>query len=170
MVGLDAKFLYSETPTAHMHTLKVAVFDMSDVPGGYDFDRVVTLFERRLARLAPFRRRVVPVPLALGHPVWIEDPDFDIRRHVSRRRLTPPGGNRELAALVGEIAGEPLVRDRPLWELVVVEGLDAGRIAVVAKVHHAVADGGATVALLEQALASEPLGSSHDWHPEPVPR
>ena len=90
MLGLDAKFLYSETPTAHMHTLKVAVFDMSGVARGYDFDRVVTLFERRLARLAPFRRRIVPVPLALGHPVWIEDPDFDIRRHVSRRRLAPP--------------------------------------------------------------------------------
>jgi diacylglycerol O-acyltransferase / wax synthase len=170
MLGLDAKFLYSETPTAHMHTLKVAVFDMSGVPRGYDFDRVVTLFERRLTRLAPFRRRVVPVPLALGHPVWIEDPDFDLRRHVSRRRLDPPGGNRELAALVGEIAGRPLARDRPLWELVVVEGLDAGRIAVVAKVHHAVADGATTVALLEQALASEPRASSNAWQPEPVPR
>ncbi|HTT85799.1 MAG TPA: wax ester/triacylglycerol synthase family O-acyltransferase, partial [Acidimicrobiales bacterium] len=67
-------------------------------------------------------------------------------------------------------AGQPLARDRPLWELVVAEGLDAGRIAVVAKVHHAVADGAATVALLEQALGAEPGASSNAWQPEPVPR
>src|ERR1019366_3952844 len=138
MVGLDAKFLYSETRTTHMHTLKVAVFDMSGVPGGWTYDEVVELFGQRLNRLATFRRRAVPVPLGLGHPVWVEDPDFDLSRHITRRRVTEPGGDRELAAVVADVASRPLHRDRPLWEIVVVEGLADLRLAVVAKVHHAV--------------------------------
>jgi len=169
MLGLDAKFLYSETPTAHMHTLKVAVFDMSGVPGGYHFDRIVGLLERRLDRIPVFRRRIVPVPLALGHPVWIEDPDFDISRQVRRRPVAPPGGSRQLADLVAEIAGSPLARDRPLWELTVVEGLADERLAVVAKVHHAVADGSASVALLLRALDPGPRPPTDVAHPEPVP-
>jgi diacylglycerol O-acyltransferase len=171
MVGLDAKFLYSETRTTHMHTLKVAVFDMSGVPGGWTYDEVVELFSHRLNRLAPFRRRAVPVPLGLGHPVWVEDPDFDLSRHITRRRVTEPGGDRELAAVVADVAGRPLHRDRPLWEIVVVEGLADLRLAVVAKVHHAVADGAATVALLLNALRAHGTGSQVDeWHPEIVPR
>jgi diacylglycerol O-acyltransferase / wax synthase len=170
MLGLDAKFLYSETPTAHMHTLKVAVFDVADVPGGIPFDEVVAHLEHRLDRLPPFRRRVVTVPLSLGHPVWIEDPDFDPRRHVHRRTADPPGGERELAALVAEIAGRPLPRDRPLWDITVVEGLAGSRLAVVAKIHHAVADGGTSVALLLQALGSgDPHEAHRAWRPEPIP-
>ncbi|MGH9122814.1 MAG: wax ester/triacylglycerol synthase domain-containing protein, partial [Acidimicrobiales bacterium] len=170
MLGLDAKFLYSETPTAHMHTLKIAVFDVADVPGGIPFGEVVDHLEHRLDRLPPLRRRVVPVPLALGHPVWIEDPAFDLRRHVHRRAVEAPGGDRELAALVAEIAGQPLLRDRPLWEITIVEGLTQKRLAAVAKVHHAVADGAASVALLLEALAAGgPNGAHQTWRPEDVP-
>lgn len=170
MRGLDAKFLYSETPTAHMHTLKVAVIDVSEVPGGLPFEEMLAHLERRLDRLPPFRRRVVPVPLSLGHPVWIEDPDFDLRRHVRRMRVEPPGDSRRLAALVAEVAGHPLPRDRPLWEIVVVEGLAGDRVAVVAKVHHAVADGATSVALLLEALAGGRGGAAPAAHrPEPVP-
>jgi len=170
MRGLDAKFLYSETPTAHMHTLKVAVIDVGGVPGGIPVEDMVALLERRISRLPAFRRRIVAVPLSLGHPVWIEDPDFDVRRHIHRRRLAPPGDDRELAALVAEVAGHPLPRDRPLWEIVMVEGLAGDRVAVVAKIHHAVADGATTVALLLQALAQGPPGAvSSPSRPEPVP-
>ena len=168
MRGLDAKFLYSETPTAHMHTLKVAVFDTAAAPGGVSPDQVLALLGRRLDRLPPLRRRMVPVPLGLGHPVWVEDPDFDLARHVSSRRVAPPGGDRELAAVVAEVAGRPLRRDRPLWEVVVVEGLAGDRLAVVAKVHHAVADGAASVALLLQALGA-PGTAERAPHPEALP-
>ncbi|HUY23359.1 MAG TPA: wax ester/triacylglycerol synthase family O-acyltransferase [Acidimicrobiales bacterium] len=170
MVGLDAKFLYSETPSTHMHTLKVAVFDMAALGGGYSYEQVLEMFGRRLDRLPPFRRRAVPVPWGLGHPVWIEDPDFDVRRHVTARRVAEPGGDRELAAVVADVAGRPLHRDRPLWELVVVEGMADDRLAVVAKVHHAVADGAATVALLRNALGGHGAGAPVDrWRPDPVP-
>jgi WS/DGAT/MGAT family acyltransferase len=170
MVGLDAKFLYSETASTHMHTLKVAVFDMSKVTGGYSYDEITDLLERRLNRLPPFRRRAVPVPWGLGHPVWVEDPDFDLKRHITRRRAGEPGDDHALAAVVADVAGRSLPRDRPLWEIVVVEGLANLRLAVVAKVHHAVADGAATVALLLNALSAHGTISPVDeWHPESIP-
>lgn len=170
MVGLDAKFLYSETASTHMHTLKVAVFDMSSVPGGYSYDEITDLLGHRLNRLPPFRRRAVPVPWGLGHPVWVEDPDFDLRRHITRRRAAQPGDDHALAAVVADVAGRPLPRDRPLWEIVVVEGLADLRLAVVAKVHHAVADGAATVALLLNALrVPEPGSHVEEWHSDIIP-
>ena len=160
MTGLDAKFLYSETPTAHMHTVKVAVSDVSVLEGGFSYDVLIEVLEQQLVRLPPFRRRAVPVPLGLGHPVWVEDPEFDLRRHVSRRMVDAPGGARELAAVVAEFSGTALARDRPLWELLVVDGLAGGRSAVVVKLHHAVADGSAAVALLQSVVRGatpEPL-------------
>jgi diacylglycerol O-acyltransferase len=170
MVGLDAKFLYSETASTHMHTLKVAVFDMSNLPNGYSYDELADLLGHRLNRLPPFRRRAVPVPWGLGHPVWVEDPDFDLKRHITRRRVADPGDDHALASVVADVAGRPLPRDRPLWEVVVVEGLADLRLAVVAKVHHAVADGAATVALLLNALSTHGAGSQIDeWHAEVIP-
>src|ERR1039458_1303067 len=174
MTGLDAKFLYSETPTAHMHTVKVAVSDVSVLEGGFSYDVLIEVLEQQLVRLPPFRRRAVPVPLGLGHPVWVEDPEFDLRRHVSRRMVDAPGGARELAAVVAEFSGTALARDRPLWELLVVDGLAGGRSAVVVKLHHAVADGSAAVALLQKVVrgttgdpTEEPVADR--WHPEPIP-
>ena len=174
MTGLDAKFLYSETPTAHMHTVKVVVADVSALKGEFSYDTLIEILADQLCRLPPFRRRVVPVPWGLGHPVWVEDPEFDLKRHISRRVLAGPACDRELAAVVADFAGIPLARDRPLWELLVVEGLDGGRIAVVAKIHHAVADGSAVVALLQnvvQGAGVEPSGEPDvdAWRPEPLP-
>ena len=174
MTGLDAKFLYSETPTAHMHTVKVVVFDVSSVEGGFSFDSFVTMFGRLLDRLPPFRRRVVPVPWGLGHPVWVEDPDFDLRDHLRRYALEAPGDHRQLARVVAAFAGTPLRRDRPLWELLVVEGMAGGRMAVVVKIHHAVADGSAVVALLRNVVdgaadGAVPGAPDRGWRPEPIP-
>ena len=118
MTGLDAKFLYSETPTAHMHTVKVVVADVSALKGEFSYDALTGILADQLCRLPPFRRRVVPVPWGLGHPVWVEDPRFDLKRHISRRTLAGPAGDRELASVVAEFAGTPLARDRPLWEVV----------------------------------------------------
>src|SRR5205085_1035488 len=94
--GLDAIFLYMETPTIHMHVAATSVFDPSTVPGGYSFEKVRELVESRLHLLPPFRRRLVEVPFQLHHPLWIEDPDFDIEYHVRRAALPAPGGAQEL--------------------------------------------------------------------------
>src|SRR5919202_3395139 len=96
LTGLAAGFLYLETPNNHMHVASAAVFDPSTVPGGYSFDKVRDLVESRLHLLPPFRQRLVEVPFQLHHPLWIEDPDFDLEYHVRRAALPAPGGAAEL--------------------------------------------------------------------------
>jgi diacylglycerol O-acyltransferase len=174
LTGLDAGFLYMETPTLHMHTIKAAVIDPSTVPGGYTFERFKEVLGERLHLLPPFRRRVVEVPLGLHHPVWIEDPDFDLDRHVRRMPLPAPGGRRGMDAAIGEVASTPLPRDRPLWEIVVLEGLPHGRVGFVAKLHHALADGVAAAELLANVMDLEPEPTElpvadEPWRPERRP-
>ncbi|MGZ8752172.1 MAG: WS/DGAT/MGAT family O-acyltransferase [Acidimicrobiia bacterium] len=155
LTGLDARFLYSETPTAPMHTLKIAIMDVAETVGGLTHEGFLSTLAERIGRLPQLRERVVSIPLGLGHPVWVEDPAFDIERHVHFRTSPAPGGARELAAVVGEVAARRLPRDRPLWDVTVVDGLERGHVACIAKVHHAVADGMATVGMLQRALAEQ---------------
>ena len=146
--GLDASFLYLETPSLHMHVGLCLVFDPTTVPGGYSFDRMKRSIEGRLPSAPVFRRRLVEVPLRLGHPVWVDDADFDIDYHVRLAAVPHPGGLRQLADLAGDITGRPLDRSRPLWEMWVVEGLAGDRIGFVAKMHHSTVDGVSGAALL----------------------
>ncbi|HEY8042506.1 MAG TPA: wax ester/triacylglycerol synthase family O-acyltransferase, partial [Polyangiaceae bacterium] len=139
--GLDASFLYFETSAQHMHVSIVAVLDPAEMPGGYSFDRIQELIASRLHLLPPFHRRLVRVPFNLHHPLWVEDPEFDIIHHVRRVSCPAPGGQRELAAICGRITSTPLDRSRPLWEVWVIEGLAGGCFAFVTKVHHCAVDG-----------------------------
>ena len=154
--GVDAAFLYLETPTMHMHIVGVILLDPGTVPGGYTFDNLKRLILSRLHRLQPFYRRLRYVPFGLEHPYWVADPEFDIDRHVRRVTAPAPGGREELASIVGTIAGEQLDRDRPLWELWVVEGLEDGQVALVTKMHHAAGDGMASGYLMLQLLDFTP--------------
>ena len=141
LTGLDAAFLYLETPTHHMHVAMTMVLDPSSVPGGYSFEGLKEFIRGRLHLVPPFHRRLVEVPLNLAHPVWVEDPNFDIDYHIRRIGCPAPGGRRELGEMAGQIASTPLDRSKPLWELWVVEGLKQDRIGVVTKVHHSAIDG-----------------------------
>ena len=163
-----------ETPTLHMHTLKISILDPSGVPGGYTFERFKEVLGERLHLLPPFRRRMVEVPLGLHHPVWIEDPDFDLDYHVRRVVAPGPGGLAELSAVCSDIASRPLDRRHPLWEIDVVEGLEDGHIGFVAKIHHSAADGVAAAAMLASVLDSEPSTEpapqpAQPWRPDRVP-
>jgi diacylglycerol O-acyltransferase / wax synthase len=168
--GMDAAFLYIETPSQHMHVVGTLVLDPSTMPGGYSFESFRELLRSRLHLLPPFRRRLVPVPLNLGHPFWIEDPDFDLDAHLIRVGAPSPGGMRELADIVGRIAGRPLDRNRPLWEMWVVEGLEQGYVGVVAKLHHSSIDGvsGADlmVNLFDLTPEVAPSEPEREWEPE----
>ena len=148
MTGIDAGFLYMETPSVHMHTLKIAILESDDA---LSYDAFVAGMLARLKRLPPLLRRVVEVPFGLNHPVWVTQPRIDVPHHIRRHRVGGPGNTgsmRELEQLIGMIASTPLHRDRPLWELHYCEGLEGGRVAVVGKMHHALADGAAANALL----------------------
>ena len=151
MQGVDAGYLYMETPTMHMHTVKVAILERE---GGFDFDAFSEEVIARLDRLPPVRKRVLHDPLRLNHPLWIADRAIDPTRHIFRVALPPPGGMRELERLVGQVVSVPLDRSVPLWELHVCEGLEGGRIAIIAKLHHALADGSAANNLLGNATGA----------------
>jgi diacylglycerol O-acyltransferase len=170
MTGLDARFLYSETPTAHMHTIKVVIVDVRDRAAPLGRDLLVSLLDRALDRMPVLRRRTVPAPWGISHPVWVEAPGFDVRRHLQWRQAPTPGDRRALCAVVAEVAGTALPRDLPLWELTVVDGLADGRLAFVMKLHHAVADGVAAAAMLENAFMADPsVAVSEPPRPTPLP-
>lgn len=145
MEGVDAGFLYLETPTVHMHTLKIAILEPAD---HLTFDSFVGGTLARLKRLPPMRRRVVMVPFGLNHPMWVTQPRIDPQRHLHRHRVPGDGTMRDLEVLIGRIASTQLDRRFPLWELHYCEGLADGRVAIVGKMHHALADGAAANALL----------------------
>lgn len=140
-----------------MNVVGTLVLDASSSGGGaYCYERLLRLVGERAPRLAPFRRRMVAMPFGLDHPVWVDDPAFDVRSHVQRTRAPAPGSERVLAGMVAGIASQPLDRARPLWQLTVVEGLAEGRVALVFKLHHAVADGLSAALLMLQLLDSMP--------------
>jgi WS/DGAT/MGAT family acyltransferase len=169
LTGLDARFLYSETPTTHMHTMKVVVVDVDRQTEALTPATLAAAIAERLDRMPGLRRRAVPVPHRISHPVWVEAP-FDPADHIRWCRAEPPGDRVVLAALVAEIAGTPLARHRPLWEIVVVEALADGRIAFVVKLHHALADGVAAAAMLENVFQCDVDSAVIEpAHPEPVP-
>ncbi|MBS2079727.1 wax ester/triacylglycerol synthase domain-containing protein, partial [Mycobacterium tuberculosis] len=95
----------------------------------------------RLNKLDPFCYQLIEVPLNFHHPMWRENCEVDLDYHIRPWRVSPPGGRRELDEAIGQIASTPLDRGRPLWEMYFVEGLANNRIAVVGKMHHALADG-----------------------------
>ena len=150
--GMDAMLLYSETPNLHTHTLKVAVIDPSESGDGFDFDAFRHHVRRRLHLLEPLRYQLVDIPWQLHHPMWQEDCEVDLDYHLRRVQVPAPGGRRELDRVIGEVASTPLDRTRPLWEFHFAEGLSGGRFALVGKVHHALADGIASVNLLARAM------------------
>ena len=172
--GMDASFLYMETPSAHSHVVGTMILDPSTSPEPFSFDRVVKLLADRMHLLEPFRRRLVWVPFNLSHPVWIEDPDFDLESHVHSTVARAPGSMHELAEIVGDIAGRPLDRTRPMWELWLVEGLEDNQVAMVTKMHHAAIDGvtGADLMahLFDLSAHAPPVEPPDEpWQPEAVP-
>ena len=156
MSGVDATFLYFETPSSHMHVLGTILVDTSAIPD-WSADHVVRVIRQRLDLLPPFRRKILSATLRLHHPVWVDVADVDVAAHVSRVHCPAPGGMAELAAEVASFASTQLDRSRPLWEALVVEKMADNRAAIVFKVHHCAVDG---------VGAAKILGSLFDLVPE----
>jgi diacylglycerol O-acyltransferase len=174
LVGMDAAFLALETPTTPMH---IGVALVLEPPEGTRslfspstrYAQIRRVIEQRLHLIAPLRQRAVRVPFGLHHPVWVDDPDFDLDDHLSRASLPSPGGQAELDAFVAGVMSRQLDPDRPLWEMHVVEGLEGERTALVAKVHHAMLDGvsGASVlaAFLDLTPRTRVVELPPEWNP-----
>jgi WS/DGAT/MGAT family acyltransferase len=168
LTGLDATFLYLETPTHHMHVAMSMVLDPSTVPGGYSFENVKEFIGSRLHLVPPFRRRLLEVPFRLHHPIWVDDPHFDLDYHIRRIGAPSPGGRRELAEMAGQIASTQLDRSKPLWELWVIEGLKQDRIGVVTKVHHSAIDGASGSELMVHLFDLEAPAAAGDLSSAPL--
>jgi diacylglycerol O-acyltransferase len=172
--GVDVSFLNMETPTTYGHVSSMTVYDPAGAPGGAGVEATKRAILERIDLLAPFRRRLVEVPLGLDLPYWIEDPDFDIDFHVRHHAVPPPGTPQQLGEVVSRIQARPLDRRKPLWELYVIEGVDDGRlIAQLTKVHHATIDGASgalmLAALLDPDPEARPTGEPAPWTPDRIP-
>lgn len=142
--GLDASFLYLETPQQLMHVCGLFVLDPSTMPEPYSFRGLQQQIEDAIRDVPTFTRKLRRVPLGLDHPIWVRDAGFDIERHVHRLALPSPGGYEELTSLAAHLAGQPLDRSRPLWEMWVIEGYadeTGDKVVVFSKMHHATVDG-----------------------------
>ncbi|WP_395656437.1 wax ester/triacylglycerol synthase family O-acyltransferase [Nocardioides sp.] len=153
--GLDASFLYLETPAQLMHVCGVIVLDPSTMPDGYSYPAFRDELERRVRDVPEFTRKLRKVPMGIDHPIWVQDRHFDIDRHVHRLALPAPGGYDELVELTGHLAGLPLDRSRPLWEMWVIEGY-GDRVVVFSKMHHATVDGVSGANLISHLCSLEP--------------
>ena len=153
--GLDASFLYLETPAQLLHVCGVIVLDPSTMPEGYSYRAFRDELERRVRDVPEFTRKVRKVPMGIDHPIWVQDKHFDIDRHVHRLALPSPGGYEELVELTAHLAGLPLDRSRPLWEMWVIEGY-GDHVVVFSKMHHATVDGAAGANLISHLCSLEP--------------
>jgi WS/DGAT/MGAT family acyltransferase len=167
-------FLDVEDSMNNMHIGGCFVFEAGPLVReglGVDIERVIEYVESRLYRIPRYRQRIAYTPVE-ADPIWVDDASFNIRYHVRHARLPLPGDERQLKRLCGRVVSQQLDRHRPLWELYVVEGLDEDRLALIAKVHHCLADGISGIDLLENLLSPEPLKEfdpAPRWLPQPEP-
>src|SRR3954454_22563544 len=142
LTSLDAQFLALENDRQTGHVGGLAVYDPSTAPGGsVGREDIKQLLRERLPLVPPFRWRLAEVPFGMDYPYWVDDEELDLDYHVRELALAAPGSDQQLPEQVSRIMSRPLDRTRPLWELYVIEGLEAGTTAVLSKIHHALIDG-----------------------------
>ncbi|HKP91612.1 MAG TPA: wax ester/triacylglycerol synthase family O-acyltransferase [Thermoleophilaceae bacterium] len=171
LTGLDASFLHLETPSAHMHVAGVMLFEGSPP----DHDELIEAISGRLHLVPRYRQKLAFVPFGQGRPRWVDDPHLNLGYHVRKTALPAPGSEDQLRNLAGRVFSQRLDRDKPLWELWVVEGLDGGeRFAVLSKTHHALVDGISGVDIMSVLFDTSPEPETPPdpgkrWLPRPLP-
>jgi WS/DGAT/MGAT family acyltransferase len=168
LTSLDAQFLALENGRQTGHVGALAVLDPSTKPSGkLDVDDLRELVLQRLPLLPPLRWRLAEVPLGLDYPYWVDDAHFDLEYHIRELALPAPGSDEQLSEQVARIISRPLDRERPLWELYVIQGYADGCVAMLTKIHHALIDGISGNEIMGLLLDLGPEGPSmpdeHDW-------
>ncbi len=175
--GQDSMFVFLESNKTPMHIGGLYILDS---PGkAFDFNSFKTFFEERLHLSDIFRQRLVEVPLDLGNPFWVDDPDFNIDHHIFHVALPKPGGRKELANLAATLYNPPLDKSRPLWKVTFITGLQLDELsddafAILIQVHHAAIDGKSGVAIMASILSMteepfQPLPPKKPWKPKKLP-
>jgi diacylglycerol O-acyltransferase len=170
LTGLDASFLHLEDGCAHMHVASVMLFEGPPPPYG----ELVDAIERRLSLVPRYRQRLAFVPLGQGRPRWVDDPHLNLGYHVRATALPSPGTEEQLKELAGRVFSQQLDRDKPLWELWLVEGLEGDRFALLAKTHHALVDGVSGIDIVSVLFDTSPEPAAPPdpgdrWLPGPPP-
>jgi len=168
--SLDTSFLNLEDAATPMHVGSVMVFNAPT--GGFDYESLVTLISQRIAYVPRYRQRIKTVPVGLANPVWVDDTHFDMSYHVRRSALPRPGSDEQLEELVARIQPRPLDRNRPLWEVYLVEGLAENRFAIITKTHHSLVDGISAVDIGNVLVDGNPTASEGvltTWRARPEP-
>jgi diacylglycerol O-acyltransferase / wax synthase len=178
LAPIDSMFLKLEDRGYPMHMASIARFEggpLRDGRGDLRLDELRALISSRLPLVSKLRQLPSPGVLPEAPPAWTDDTAFDIANHVIERRIPRPSTEADLLALCGEILAAPLPRDKPLWQLIFIDGLEDGDIAVVEKLHHSMADGIAAaelaIVLLDASPEPHPIeNASAAWRPDtPAP-
>ena len=170
LTGLDASFLHLEDAVSHMHVAGVMIFEGSPPP----YDELLSAIERRLGLVPRYRQRLAFVPFAQGRPKWVDDPHLNLRYHVRSTALPSPGSEQQLKELAGRVFSQQLDRDKPLWEIWLVDGLEGDRFAMLSKTHHALVDGISGVDIMSVLFDTSPdpaapPDTGDRWLPRPLP-
>jgi WS/DGAT/MGAT family acyltransferase len=170
LTGLDASFLHLEDAASHMHVAGVMIFEGSPPP----YEDLLAAIERRLGLVPRYRQRLAFVPFAQGRPKWVDDPHLNLRYHVRSTALPAPGSERQLKELAGRVFAQQLDRDKPLWEIWLVDGLEGDRFAMLSKTHHALVDGISGVDIMSVLFDTSPEPAAppdtgERWLPRPLP-
>jgi len=172
--ALDAHFLDLEDEGVHMHVAVILICDAKPLTledGCLDAERIRSFLASRLYTIPRYRQRLARVPVE-RHPVWVDDASFNIQYHVRHVSLPRPGDERQLKRLIGLLMSQKFDHGKPLWEMWVIEGLDGGRFAILARCHHSMVDGIAGVGVLRALLRPEPSSSFRPvprWRARPTP-
>lgn len=177
--ALDATFIYLESEHSPMAIGAVYVIDAKDAPDDFSCQAWYALVKSRLKLSKVFRQRLVEVPLDLSFPYWIRDPGFDLDNHLPHVSLPDPGGMTELMKLAADTWGQTLNRERPLWDITFVSGINGipgiskGSFALITRVHHAAVDGKASTEMMSALLDMTPevrkFEFEDSWKPEELP-
>nr|WHW29441.1 putative wax ester/triacylglycerol synthase family O-acyltransferase [uncultured bacterium] len=156
--GIDATFLYFESPQTPMHVAGLTLYELPEGFKGSFHEHFSTFFAGRVHLIPIFNKKLARTVLELDHPGWVDAGELDFSYHIKPAQLPKPGTQRQLEELVAQMHAEPLDRKKPLWQFTVIEGLESGQVALYSKVHHAAVDGGAGM-VITSAL--------YDLTPEP---
>ena len=164
----DASFIYNESASGPMHISSVYILE-----GEASFDAIFERFEKRIHLIPAYRRKLALVPFSLGHPKWVDDPDFDLANHVLLRKL-PFGTSLEDGMDKAVELNEPMLdRRRPLWKTIIIQGV-TGKTLILQMAHHSIIDGASGVDLTNliydlDLAAEDPVPPNETWQPEPAP-
>jgi diacylglycerol O-acyltransferase len=170
LTGLDSSFLHLEDSASHMHVAGVMIFEGDPPP----YDELLEAIDRRLGLVPRYRQRLAFVPFNQCRPKWVDDPHLNLRYHVRSTALPSPGSEDQLKELAGRVFAQQLDRDKPLWEIWLVDGLEGDRFAMLSKTHHALVDGISGVDIMSVLFDTSPepatpTDTGSRWLPRPLP-